>query len=71
MKNNIWIDKHNHADTIEIILRDQNKRKLERWMININDKRRSKQIVSSLKSSYGINLSSGDVDEDLSWLDQN
>ncbi|KKN56546.1 hypothetical protein LCGC14_0571240 [marine sediment metagenome] len=71
MKSNIWIDKHNQADTIEIIVRDQNKRKLERWVIDINDKRRAKQIVSSLKSSYGINLGSVDIDEDLSWLNQN
>ncbi len=67
MKNNIWIKKNIKCDTIEIIVRDENKRKLARWIISIRDKKRSRQIVSSLKTSYGIDLGSS-VNEDLKWL---
>ena len=67
MKNNIWIKKNIKCDTVEIIVRDENKRKLERWLLNIRDKKRSRQIVSSLKNSYGIDLGSS-TNEDLDWL---
>ena len=67
MKNNIWIKKNIKCDTVEIILRDENKRKLERWLLNIRDKKRSRQIVSSLKNSYGVDLGSS-TNEDLDWL---
>ncbi len=67
MKNNIWIKKNIRCDTVEIIVRDENKRKLERWLLNIRDKKRTRQIVSSLKTSYGIDLGSS-VNEDLKWL---
>ena len=63
----MWIKNNIKCDTIEITLRDENKRKLEYWIINIQDKKRAKQIVSSLKASYGINLSSSN-NEDLDWL---
>ena len=67
MKNNIWVKKNIKCDTVEIIVRDENKRKLERWIIDIKDKKRSRQIVSRLKTSYGIDLGSS-VNEDLYWL---
>ncbi len=67
MKNNIWVKKNIKCDTIEITVRDENKRKLENWIINIQDKKRARQIVSSLRASYGINLGSS-VNEDLEWL---
>ena len=67
LKNNIWIKKNIRCDTVEIIVRDENKRKLERWLLNIRDKKRTRQIVSSLKTSYGIDLGSS-VNEDLKWL---
>jgi len=67
LKNNIWIKKNIKCDTLEIIVRDENKRKLGRWIIDIRDKKRTRQIVSSLKTSYGIDLGSS-VNEDLEWL---
>ena len=67
MKNNIWVKKNFKCDTMEITVRDENKRKLERWIINVRDKKRARQIASTLKQSYGIDLSSG-INEDLDWL---
>jgi len=67
LKKNIWIKKNQKCDTMEITLRDENKRKLESWIINISDKKRARQIASSLKVSYGVDLSFKD-NEDLDWL---
>ena len=68
LKKHIWIQKNKKCDTIEITLRDENKRKLETWIVNIRDKKRMRQIVATLKASYGLILSSPTDNSDLDWL---
>ena len=70
MKNHIWIDRNIKGDTIEIIVRDASRIKLESWTINVHDKKRARQIMSHLKKSYGIDFGIK-LDEDLSWLKKN
>lgn len=70
MKNHIWISKNTRGDTIEIIVRDDSRTKLESWTIDINDKKRARQIMKHLKKSYGIDFGIK-FDEDLDWLKRN
>ena len=69
MKRHIWTNRRfsdNPIDTVEIIIRDASLAKIESWIINVNDKKRARQILKVLKSSYGIDFGVGDTD--LSWL---
>lgn len=70
MKRHIWLDKNFRGDTVEIIVRDASRTKLESWIINVNDKKRARQIMSHLKKSYGIDFETK-FDEDLNWLKRN
>ncbi len=67
MRNHIWLDRNFRGDTVEIIVRDSSRAKLESWTINVNDKKRARQILRILKQSYGIDFGMK-VDEDLDWL---
>ncbi len=67
MKRHVWVKKNVHVDTIEIIVKDSSMKKLESWVININDKKRARQIMRILKDSYGIDFGIVE-DKDLSWL---
>lgn len=69
MKRHVWIKKNIHVDTVEIIVRDSSMKKLESWVININDKKRARQIMGILKVSYGIDFGVSE-DKDLDWLKQ-
>ena len=67
MRNHIWLDRNFRGDTVEIIVRDSSRAKLESWTINVNDKKRARQILRILKQSYGIDFGMK-IDEDLDWL---
>ena len=69
MRRHVWVDKNIHVDTIEIIVKDSSMKKLESWVINVSDKKRARQIMKILKSSYGIDFGI-EEDKDLSWLKQ-
>ncbi len=68
MKRHVWIEKGSHIDTIELIIKDSSMKKLESWVIHVHDKKRARQIMRTLKESYGIDFGI-DKDKDLSWLD--
>lgn len=70
MKRHIWIDKNSPIDSVEITIRDGSKRKIESWVINVNDKKRARQIMRILKESYGVDFGIS-VRSDLDWLKQN
>ncbi len=70
MRKHVWLDKSFNGDTVEIIVRDASRTKLESWIINVNDKKRARQVMAHLKSSYGINFEKK-TDKDLDWLNQN
>ena len=67
MKRHIWVGKNTHIDTIELIVKDSSMKKLESWVINIHDKKRARQIMRILKTSYGIDFGVSE-DKDLEWL---
>jgi len=69
MKRHVWVKRNIHVDTIEIIVKDSSMKKLESWVININDKKRARQIMRILKDSYGIDFGVVE-DKDLDWLKQ-
>ncbi len=70
MRNHVWLDKNYRGDTVEIIVRDSSRTKLESWTINIHDKKRARQVMNHLKKSYGIDFGIK-LDKDLDWLKQN
>ena len=66
-KDHVWLDKNFQGDTVEIIVRDGSRAKLGSWTINVNDKKRARQILKLLKKSYGIDFGiKGETD--LDWL---
>ena len=67
MKKHVWIEKGIRVDTIELIVKDSSMKKLESWVINVNDKKRARQIMRILKVSYGIDFGIVE-DKDLEWL---
>jgi hypothetical protein len=67
MKSHVWLDHGFRGDTIEIIVRDMSRTKLESWTIGVNDKKRARQVMKILKGSYGIDFGIK-LDEDLGWL---
>ncbi len=70
MKAHVWLDGNFRGDTIELIVRDSSRVKLESWTINVNDKKRARQIMLHLKKSYGIDFGIK-LDKDLDWLKRN
>ena len=70
MRNHIWLDRNYSGDTVEIIVRDGSRAKLDSWTINVNDKKRARQILKILKNSYGIDFGIK-LDDDLDWLKKN
>jgi len=69
MKRHVWVERNIHVDTIEIIVKDSSMKKLESWVINVKDKKRARQIMRTLKVSYGIDFGIAE-DKDLDWLRQ-
>jgi len=67
MKSRIWLDGNYQGETIEITVRDSSRAKLGSWVIAINDKKRARQILRTLKQTYGIDFGVKPKD-DLSWL---
>ncbi len=65
-----WADTTKVMDSIEVIIRDGSGRKGERWIIDINDKKRARQIMRTIKESYGVDFGIS-VRSDLDWLKQN
>ena len=70
MKRHVWVDRNSPIDSIEITIRDGSKRKIESWIIAVNDKKSARQIMRILKESYGIDFGIS-VRSDLDWLKQN
>ena len=67
MKNKVWLDRNYRGDTVEITVRDASRAKLGSWVIAVNDKKRARQIMRTLKDTYGIDLGAK-ADQDLNWL---
>ena len=69
-KENVWLDiKRHQGDFLEIILRDATRAKIISWMINVNDKKRARQIMKSLKIDYGVDFGLDFKKErDIDWL---
>lgn len=69
-KENVWLDiKRRQGDFLEIILRDATRAKITSWMINVNDKKRARQIMRTLKIQYGIDFGLDlEKERDLEWM---
>ena len=72
MIRHVWVKKNIHVDTVTIIVNDSSMKKLESWVINVNDKKRARQIFRHIKDSYGIDfgIKIAEKDKDLKWLKQ-
>lgn len=69
MKQHMWLDRKQKGDILEIILRDSSRRKIGSWVINVNDKKRARQVLKTLKLQYGIDFSLDLKEEkDLDWI---
>lgn len=65
----MWLDRKQKGDILEIILRDSSRRKIGSWVINVNDKKRARQVLKTLKLQYGIDFSLDLKEEkDLDWI---
>ena len=70
MKQKVWLNRNYHGDTVEITVRDASRAKLSSWVIPVNDKKRARQVLKSLKETYGIDFGVKEKN-DLSWLKEN
>ncbi len=68
-RSRFWVDTNRQGDTIEIILRDPTRAKIDSWIININDKKRARQIIKDMKKRYGIDFGFDlKQEKDMDWL---
>lgn len=68
-KGHLWVDTHRQGETIEIILRDSTRAKIDSWKININDKKRARQIIKDMNKRYGIDFGFDlRQEKDMDWL---
>ena len=55
-KSHHWADYNRQGDILEIIIRDSYGGKRDSWTVNINDKKRLRQVVRALKEKWGVDL---------------
>ena len=70
-KTHHWVDYNKQGDTLEITIRDSYGGKRESWTVNLNDKKRLRQLVRTLKEKWGVDLRAAILfkERDMEWLE--
>lgn len=70
MKKHVWFKYGLGGETVEITVRDASGARLESWRLETNDSKRLRQIYTTIKKKYSLNMFLIDkqADKDLDWL---
>ena len=60
---------YRNGEIMEIIIKDETMRKLDRWVVNIRDIKKVNSILKYLKEKYGLNTEDKPVTKEKDILD--